>query len=287
MRASEAVSRIPAHVIAAFMGRLPESLRSQVAILENPTDELREELADAKARGKGWADVSLFARNVRMRRTTSSGGTDRARIEENYFYSSRRFPGLTTNVIGAGALTPGAFAFFTKGVGDDGNSLGFPTSFVLGPPETNLEQGGTIPQGTSFVFQQMGVSFNSDISVADLGDMLDGVAIGFAKAGGQFSLSQGPLKMWPAGMGISGMAAGGALGEGDAPSVSAVTNGVANIKALRTLNIPRVLREQEVFKYSFLVERATKATDGTAIGLSNFVVATIWLFGGQRNVIPG
>jgi hypothetical protein len=35
-----------------------------------------------------------------------------------------------------------------------------------------------------------------------------------------------------------------------------------------------------------LIARTTKAKDGTAIALSNFVTPTIWLFGGQRNVIP-
>ncbi len=281
MRASEAVSRIPAHVVAAFMGKLPESLRSRVAILQNPTDELREELADAKARGK-VGDVALFANSVRVRSRGSSG---KARVEENYFYSSRRFPSLANNTIGGGALVAQTYPYFTKGSGDNGDSLGFPTGFVLGPPETNLEQGGTIPQGTDFVFQQLGVSFNSDIAVSDLADMLDACALGFTKGGGQFSLSQGPLKMWPAGMGISGFAAASGNGD-DVINVSAVTNGAANIKALRTLSIPRVLRSQEAFKYSIQIERATKATDGSTIGLSNFVIPTIWLFGAQRNVIP-
>jgi len=283
MRASEAVSKIPTNVLQAFMSRLPESIRSRVSILQNPTNELRDELADAKLRGKGWNDVALFANNVRVRR--AGGSTGKARVEENYFYSSRRFPGAANNTIGGGGLVAGAYPFFTKGSGDNGDSLGFPTGFVLGPPETNLEQGGTIPQGTDFVFQQLGVSFNSDINVSDLGDMLDGAALGFSKAGGQFSLSQGPLKMWPAGMGIAG--AFGVSGNGDdVINVSAVTNGAANIKALRTLSIPRVLRAQEAFKYSIQIERATKATDGTTIGLSNFVIPTIWLFGAQRNAIP-
>ncbi len=281
LRASEAVSRIPTNVLQAFMGRLPESIRSRVSILQNPTDELREELADAKASGKG---VSLFANSVRVRRPGGSSG--KARVEENYFYSSRRFPALANNTIGGGALVAQTYPYFTKGSGDNGDSMGFPTGFVLGPPETNLEQGGTIPQGTDFVFQQLGVSFNSDIAVSDLADMLDACALGFTKGGGQFSLSQGPLKMWPAGMGISGFAAASGNGD-DVINVAAVTNGAANIKALRTLSIPRVLRAQEAFKYSVQIERATKATDGSTIGLSNFVIPTIWLFGAQRNVIPG
>jgi hypothetical protein len=285
MRASEAVSKIPTNVVQAFMSRLPPSIRDRVALLQNPTDELRGELVDAKARGKGWSDVAMFAQNVRTRRG-NRGESGKARVEENFFYSSRRFPGLANNTIGAGALVPGAFSFFTKGVDDQGDSMGFPTGFVLGPPETNLEVGGSIPQGTSFVFNQLGISFNSDIDVTDLSDMLDAVALGFSKAGGQFSLAQGPLKMWPAGMGISGMAAVSATGETDI-NVQAVHNGAADIRAVKTLRIPRILRENETFKYSFLVARGTKAKNGATIGLSDFVVPTIWLFGGQRNVISG
>jgi hypothetical protein len=283
MRASEAVSKIPHNVIQGFMSRLPQSLRDRVAILENPTDELREELADAKLRGKPISDVALFARNVRAR-LAGGGGTGKARVEENYFYSSRRFPGLANNTIGAGALTAGDFPFFTKGLNDQGDSMGFPTGFVLGPPETNMEVGGSIPQGTSFVFQQLGISFNSDIVVDDLADMLDAVALGFSKSGGQFSLAQGPLKMWPAGMGISGTVA--ADNSDAAVQIHAVHNGAADVRAVRTLKIPRILREKETFKYTFIVTRGTKAKNGATIGLADFVVATIWLFGGQRNVIP-
>jgi hypothetical protein len=284
MRASEAVSKLPAQAIQAFMSRLPPSWRDRVSLLENPTDELRDELADAKLRGKGWSDVALFARNVRMRRP-NRGDSGKARVEENYFYGSRRFPALANNTIGGGALTAGNFPFFTKGLNDQGDSLGFPTGFVLGPAETNMEVGGSIPQGTSFVFNQLGISFNSDILVDDLADMLDAVALGFSKSGGQFSLSQGPLKMWPAGMGISGMAAVSTTGESDL-NIQAVHNGAADIRAVRTLKIPRILREKETFQYAFIVSRATKAKNGATIGLADFVVATIWLFGGQRNVIP-
>jgi len=285
MRASEAVSKIPYEIVQGFMSRLPQSLRERVSILENPTDELREELADAKLRGRSLSDIArpLFARNVRMR-LRGRGDTGKARVEENYLYSSRRFPGLANNTIGSGALTPGAFPFFTKGAGDQGDSMGFPTGFVLGAPETNMETGGAIAQGTSFVFQHLGVSFNSDIVTDDLADMLDAVALGFSKAGGQFSLSQGPLKMWPAGMGISGTIA--ADNSDAAVQIHAVHNGAADVRAVRTLRIPRILREKETFKYTFQVERATKAKNGATIGLSDFVVATIWLFGGQRNEIP-
>lgn len=292
MRASEAVARIPRDVVQAFMSRLPAGL--DVGILENPTDELRDELADAKAQGKGWSSVAMFAQNFRQRMMQPQGFAPRqpqrgpssgnARLEENYLYGTRRFPVLTTNTIGGGALTAGNFPYFTKGINDDGVSLGFPTGFTLTPAETNMEVGGSIPQGTSFVFNQIGITFDSDVATADLAVMLDAATLAFSKAGGQFTLTHGPLKFWPGGMGISGFAAA-AVG-GTPLAQTAAHNGAADIRAVRTLKIPRILREKETFQYSLQVHRTTKAKDGSTIGLTNFVVPTIWLFGGQRNVIP-
>lgn len=288
MRASEAVSRIPSSILQGFMSRLPAHLLANVAILENPTSELRGELDHAKAHGKSWSDVALFARNIRQRRfapqPANGGSSGKARVEENYFYSTRRFPVLTTNTIGAGGLTAGVFPFFGKGLNDDGVGLGFPTGFVLGTPETNMEVGGAIPQGTSFVFSQLGISFESDIATADLAVMMDAATLVFSKAGGQFSLSHGPLKFWPSGMGIQGYAAA-AVG-GTPLAQTAAHNGAADIRAVRTLRIPRILREKETFSYGINIARVTKAKDGSTIGLTNFVCPTIWLFGGQRNVIP-
>jgi hypothetical protein len=296
MRASEAVSRLPRHVIQAFMMSLPAGIRDNVAILQNPTSELREELADAKGGGKGWRDVAMFAQNFRQRRFATVGqpagqprrnqSSGNARLEENYFYSTRRFPVLTTNTIGGGGLVAGTFPFFTKGVNDDGVGLGFPTGFSLTGAETNLEVGGSIPQGTSFVFNQLGITFESDIATADLAIMLDAATLAFSKAGGQFNLFHGPLKMWPGGMGIEGYAAASTTASATTINIQAAHNGKADIRAVRQLKIPRVLREKETFNYSVVIHRGTKAKDGSTIALSNFVLPTIWLFGGQRNVIP-
>ena len=292
LRASEAVSRIPGDVIGAFNAKLPPELRGRVAILQNPTSELREELAAAKVRDDRGRGVVLYAQNFRARRfarpqqaagAQTHSGSGKARLEENYFYSTRRFPQLTTNTIGAGGLTAGSFPFFTKGLNDDGSAVGFAAGFILGLPETNLESGGgSVPQGTSFVFNQLGVSFESDIATADLAVMLDAVTLGFSKAGGQFSINHGPLKMWPGGMGIQGYASTTAATK----TIEAAHNGAADPRAVRVLKIPRILREKEVFQYNMIVGRTTKAKDGSTIALSNFVCPTIWLFGGQRNVIP-
>jgi hypothetical protein len=286
MRASEVVSRISPSVIQAFMCRLPASLRERVAILENPTNELIDELADAKREGRGWSDVKLFATGMRRRRMLGQGGNSgKARLEENYFYSSRRFPKATNNTIGSGGLDKGDYPFFQQGLNQDGVAMGFPSGFVLGQPETNMESsGGTVAAGTNFVFNQLGVSFNSDIAIADLAVMLDAVTLGFKKSGGQWAIQHGPLKMWPSGMGISGFAS--SAGGETAVDLVAATNGNPDLRAVRTLRIPRILRETEAFSYNMSVERPTKAKDGSTIGLTSFVVATLWLFGGQKNLIP-
>lgn len=281
MNVSEAVSRVPSDVMGAFQARLPEALRNSTVILPQSTTELREELLHEKGKGKSWRSVAMFAKSMRRPQGNPSSSGN-ARLEENYFYSTRRFPISTANAIGTGALAPNTYPFFGKGVNDDGSGLGFPSGFVLGLPETNLEVGGGIPQGSSFVFNQLGITFESDIATADLAVMLDNVTLGFSRAGGQFSINHGPLKFWPSGMGIAGFAATTVA----ATTVAAPHNGNADIRAVRTLRIPRILREKESFQYAMTVTRSTKSKDGSAIALTNFVIPTIWLFGGQRNVIP-
>jgi hypothetical protein len=286
MTSAEAVARIPSNILQAFMGRIPAAFRDRVSILEAPTSELREELEHAKSRGRGWSDLPMFARRLRGRPVSASGSSGKARVEENYFYSTRRFPQITTNTIGSGGLTANNYPYFGKGLNDDGSSMGFPTGFVLGPPETNMEVGGQIPQGTSFVFNQIGVTFDSDIVMADLSVMMDAATLAFSKAGGQFALSHGPVKMWPGGMGIEGVAAAATTASTTTINLQGIHNGAADLRAVRSLKIPRILREKETFAYSLVITRATKAKDGTTIALSTFVLPTIWLFGGQRNVIP-
>jgi hypothetical protein len=274
---NNAAARLPSHVVSGFMARAIAAGidPARLHILEASTDDFRADLEAGR--------VSLHARNFTGRRPMPTAGANRgssgrARLEENYFYSSRRFPSLTTNTISTGLLTAGAFALFNKGIGEDGQGLGFPSGFTLGQAETNLEVGGYLPQGSNFVGSQLGVTFNSDIATADLAQFMDCATLNFAKAGGQFGLMHGPLKAWPGGMGVGGYST--------AVTVTAAHNGAADIRAVRSLRIPRVLREKDVFNYSIFISRTSRATDGVAIGLTNFIVATIWLFGGQKTAIP-
>jgi hypothetical protein len=286
-----AVSKLPSHVVAGFMARVAAAgiNPDRVHLLEPSTEELRDDLESGRR-------VTLHARNFSGRRPMlvqrpqnggqqhQRGSSGKARLEENYFYSSRRFPTAVDNTIGSGAVVAGNFPLFNKGLGEDGSGLGFPTGFMLGQAETNLEVGGYLPQGTNFVASQLGVTFNSDVATADLAVFVDAAALNFSKSGGQFGMLHGPLKMWPSGMGIGGYAAA-AVG-GTPLAQTAAHNGAADIRAVRTLRIPRILREKEVFNYSIFITRTTKAKNGAAIALTDFVVATIWMWGGQKNSIP-
>ena len=271
-----AVAKLPSHVVDNFRARIARRGINPLAlaILPGSTEDIRADMENPKRR------AVLFAHAFGGRRPVKQAGS---RLEENYYYSSRRFPTGTNNTIGGGTLTAGIYGLFNRGLGEDASGLGFPTGATLTQAETNLDVGGYLPQGSNFVGKQLGVSFNSDIATADLAAFMDVAALNFSKAGGQFSMNQGPLKFWPGGTGIGGYAAA-AVG-GTPLAQTAAHNGAADIRAVRNLKLPRILREKEVFSYSITVSRTTKATDGTAIALTNFIVATIWLFGGQKNTI--
>lgn len=272
-----AVTKLPSHVVDNFKARAARVGINplMLTILPGCTDDIRADMENPRTRAQ------LFARSFGG--APAAKRTAGARLEENYFYSSRRFPSGVNNTIGGGTLTAGSFSLFNRGLGEDASGLGFPTGATLTQAETNLDVGGYLPQGSNFVGKQLGVSFNSDIATADLAQFMDVAALNFSKAGGQFSMNQGPLKFWPGGTGVSGFAAA-AVG-GVPLAQTAAHNGAADMRSVRTLRIPRILREKEVFNYSIFVSRTTRATDGVAIALSAFVVATIWLFGGAKNSI--
>lgn len=258
---------------SAIMRFLSRAQNVRTAILANPTEELVEATQSHRP-------VSLFQRKALYSRAPQARAV--ARLEENYLYSSRRFPALGNNTIGGGALGVASYVFFNRGIGDDGQAAGWPTGFAMSLNETNLEMAGQIPMGTSFVFNQIGVTFNADASTADVNTMVEACTLVFKKSGGQFTINHGPLKMWPGGMGTEGYASTTNV----TSTVQSAHNGAADIRAVRNLRISRVLREKETFSYEFAIPRTTKATDGSAWALSAFVVATIWLWGGQKNVIP-
>jgi hypothetical protein len=255
-------------VVSAFLQRCASGLESAadlIKVYSNPT----EEIADAAARRKA---IKLYAGGQYL---SGSGGA-KSRLEENYLFDTRRFA--------SGALTAGEYIFFASAIGLPATNNGFPAGVtVMSDVETNMDVQSQIPQGKDYVLTQIGVSFNSDIASADAGLLMESGAIRFEKQGGQFTLRHGPPKLWPGGTGLSGYSATTVA----ATTIAASHNGVADIRAVRKLAVPRVLRQKESFNYKYVVPRAVRNTDGsTAISFGASVLMTIWLWGGQQDSIP-
>lgn len=193
------------------------------------------------------------------------------RLEENYLYSTRRFA--------AGAISPMEYRFFTFAVGADPASGGFQAGITnVSELETNLDVASVVPFGKNFVFRQVGISFNSDVIAVDAATLMEAGWLRFSKQGDQFGLRHGPAAMWPGGTGVGYSTA----------AATASGNGVADIRAVRSLRVPRVIKAQENFLYSYVVPRAVRNTEtSTTISLTNPSIVRVWLWGGQTDTIPG
>ncbi len=217
--------------------------------------------------------IRLFARGSGMMSTASTGA--KARLEENYLFDTRRFPSFVTGETFPVAILPGDYLFFGSAVGQPAGNNGFAPAVVavMSEVETNMDTPSQIAQGKDFVLTQLGVSFNTDITTPDLAALLESGALRFSKQGGQYTLRHGPTKFWPGGMGIANTAA---------------HNGIADIRAVRRLAVPRILKAKDTFAYTYIVPRASRNTLGSAANttLSAGTIMTVWLWGGQQDSIP-
>lgn len=252
--------------IAAFCGRVDSEI--PVEVWENPT----EEIEDALKRDR--------ALTIHTHGANGSGKTSGPkRAEENYLYSSRRFPMAITNVIPAPSHIPqGDYLFFSVPLGNDGSNMGFPSGFTLGLSETNIETASQVPQGKAFRMKQVGVSFNMEGHTNDLQQLCDAGSIVFTKQGGQWNLRHGPAAFWPGGMGISGYS--------QQQGVDNAHSGLADWKSARYLKIPRDIHNLENFNYVYHVDHAQRPTDGSDWTLSAFTEMRVWLWGLQMDKIP-
>lgn len=260
-----AIGKMSKRVLDAFISRAHVGLPLEV--YENPT----EEIVDGMTR-KGR--VRLFQRGSR-------GQNQKApkRLEENYLFATRRFPAAVNNTIGAGALPAGPVRFFQNAIGQPGTGDGFPTGFVLSSRETNMDVGGQIAQGKNFFLRSIGISFNTEALAGNVEQVLDAAALLFSKQGDQYVLRHGPLFLWPGGTGVDGFTT--------ATATTAAHNGIADPRAVRSLRVPRIIREKESFSYIMDFPLAVRATNGTAWALSDFVTCTVHLWGSQLDLIPG
>jgi len=260
-----AVSEIKSSVIASFLDRCGD-FANRVKIYANSTEEI---LHAAKTK----TPIKLFARGGNMLASMATGA--KARLEENYLFDTRRFPTFVTGEAFPVALAAGEYLFFGSAVGQPAANNGFAPAVVavMSDIETNMDVASQIPQGKDYVLTQIGVSFNTDITSVDLATLLEMGALRFEKQGGQFSLKHGPVKMWPGGFGIDSTAS---------------HNGIADVRAVRRLAVPRILRQKETFAYKYVVPRTSRNILGAAaaVTLSAGTLMTVWLWGGQQDSIP-
>lgn len=260
----------------AFLSRIGAGpFGGGVSVLANPTEEIREALHRGRPlelHGMGGGRRQMMAGLTAQK--------DK-RYEENYLYSTRRFPNNTANdTIGAGAVTAGDYDFFGNGVGDATTTCGYSTTAgtSLTYLHTNMDRGGKIPQGRAFRLFELGISFNARAKPDDIGQLMDTLALRYEKQGGQLVIQHGPVKLWPGGTGVSGFSTGTAeRGAG---------NGMASLGAVRRFRLPRELNANESFKYTLNAPSASRYVDGSAIALSTFVEVTIWLYGLTQDAIP-
>lgn len=249
---------------------------SRVQVFQNPTEELLDAAKNKKSIGLHFAKGGFLA---------AARGA-KARLEENYLFDTRRFPTFVTGEAFPVTIQPGEYLFFQNAVGQPAVNNGFsPVVTVMTETETNMDVAGQIAQGKNFVFNNIGVSFNSDITTADCAVLMEQGALRFEKQGGQYALRHGPVRMWPGGTGLSGYSATTVA----ATTIAGAHNGDADIRAVRKLSIPRVIREKESFAYKYVVGRTARNTSSTAATnatLSTGTLMCIWLWGGQQDEIP-
>lgn len=263
-------------IISAFLDRCGP-LGSMIKVYENPTEEIHE----ARRTGKA---IKMFAAGGQL----AGGQGARARLEENYLFDTRRFPTFVTGEALPVTLAAGEYLFFGNAVGQPAANNGFSPTVVstMSDVETNMDTASQIPQGKDYVLTQLGISFNVDITTANAAVMLESGSIRFEKQGGQYTLKHGRPNMWPGGMGLGGNVTT-AVG-GSPLTIDARSNGAPDIRAVRKLAVPRVIRQKETFAYKYVVPRTSRNTLGTAANnqLSAGIIMTIWLWGGQQDAIP-
>ena len=273
--------RIPSKILAGFLDRCGLLARN-VAIYANPT----EEILDA---AKGNKPIKLYQRGTRYLSRAGSGAKER--LEQNYLFDTRRFPTFVAGEAFPVTIAAQEYLFFQNAVGQPAVNNGFGTALTtMTELETNMDVAGQIAQGKNFVMNQIGVSFNADIVSDDAAVLMESGALRFEKQGGQYSLRHGPIRQWPGGTGVSGYAAAATTVAATTINIEAASNGQADLRVARRLNIPRIIKEKESFAYKYVVPRSIRNTSGAAPGtnaqLSAACLMTVWLWGGQGDDIP-
>jgi len=240
--------------------------------LEQSTAEIREALEHQRKHGGRAPVFSAMAKKKKKL----------VRREENYLYSTRRFPSNTANnTIGSGAITAGDYDYFANGIGDVGSAMGYFSLSTLGYHHTNMDKGGKIPTGRGFALYELAVSFNSNATAGDIAQLMDASELRYEKQGGQLTVHHGPVRFWPGGIGLHGFASTTAT----TTTIQGASSGVPHLSAVRRFKKPRLLNANDSFRYVMAL-LASQAKTNAAIALSDFVEMTVWLFGFHYDRVP-
>ncbi len=251
-------------MVAAFLSRFAPGRR--VTLLENSTEEIMHDVARGR-RPRLFSMANPMADNEPVL----------GRVEENYLYSTRRFPSNTVNnTIGGGAVTAQDYLYFTFGLGDLGSTAGYFSINNLTLQQTNMASGGKIPNGRGFRLFDLAVSFNAQAIGTDIAQMLDIANLRFEKQNSTLVVQHGPISLWPGGTGLYGFAAT-AVG-GSPLTIQSASNGMPALTNVRRFRSPRVLSANDQFQYVINCAAATPNSN-TTVALLSFVEARIWLFG--------
>jgi hypothetical protein len=244
--------------VSAFLSRFAPG--QKVSLLQNPTEELLHDVGRGrKPKLYGMAENDAVL----------------GRVEENYLYSTRRFPlNTTNNTIGAGAVAAQDYLYFTMGLGDQGGAAGYFSIANLTLQQTNMASGGKIPNGRGFRLFDLGVSFNAQAVGGDIAQMLDVGNMRFEKQNSTLVVQHGPLKLWPGGTGLYGYATTTAT----TTTIQGASNGMPALTNVRRFKSPRTLSANDQFQYVINCAAATPNSN-TTVALTSFVEVTIWLFG--------
>jgi hypothetical protein len=254
-------------LIERFLGRVGArgGLGTEIAVLENSTEELVEDVQHGRA-------PSIF----RMR--GKAGKKRIKRREENFLYSTRRFPAHTSDdTISTGAVAAQDYPFFNFGVGDQGSIAGYASIGNIGFLQTNMDKGGRIPTGRGFALYELAVSFNAMASPGDIAQLMDTCELRYSKNNDDFTIHHGPVRLWPGGTGVNGFAGVFDASGGPGSQVFA-ENGMPTMQAVRRFKQPRLLSANESFSYVIRAS-ANLPRDNVAVALGKFTEMTVWLFG--------
>lgn len=255
----------------ARMGLRPGELGG-VSFLENPTEELDEEMRRS-------------GRLPKLHGMAAATGGVVGRLEENYLFFTRRFPlNTANNTIGGGAVAAGDYSYFNQGQGDIGSAAGYASIPNLTYQQTNMASGGKIPTGRAFRMFDLAVSFNALAPAGDIGQMMDIANLRFEKQAGSLVIQHGPISLFPGGTGIAGFAGGNSDSEGN-NIISAASNGDPNLMNVRRYRSPRQLNANEQFTY-YLNCSSALPNANVAVALTAFVEVRIWLYGQVLDSIP-